>query len=102
MKMFPADIWEYPIPKIGNFSFRFLGKTLDEIHTSIPSVPTIRHICEAMGITISQFYSTDGSAATITEQQKAFLELFDRLSPGDKKKAEGYIEGLLAKSQSEP
>ena len=30
--MFPADIWEYPIPKIGNFSFRFLGKTLDEIH----------------------------------------------------------------------
>ena len=31
MKMFPADIWEYPIPKIGNFSFRFLGKTLDEI-----------------------------------------------------------------------
>lgn len=70
--------------------------------TSIPSVPTIRHICEAMGITISQFYSTDGSAATITEQQKAFLELFDRLSPGDKKKAEGYIEGLLAKSQSEP
>ena len=32
MKMFPADIWEYPIPKVGNFSFRFLGKTLDEIH----------------------------------------------------------------------
>ena len=30
--MFPADIWEYPIPKVGNFSFRFLGKTLDEIH----------------------------------------------------------------------
>ena len=29
--MFPADIWEYPIPKIGHFSFRFLGKTLDEI-----------------------------------------------------------------------
>lgn len=29
--MFPADIWEYPIPKVGNFSFRFLGKTLDKI-----------------------------------------------------------------------
>ena len=35
MKMFPADIWEYPIPKIGNISFRFLGKTLDEIHVDI-------------------------------------------------------------------
>ena len=35
MKMFPADIWEYPIPKIGNISFRFLGKTLDEIQLRI-------------------------------------------------------------------
>ena len=33
--MFPADIWEYPIPKIGNFSFRFFGKTLDEIHRTV-------------------------------------------------------------------
>ena len=40
MKMFPADIWEYPIPKIGNFSFRFLGKTLDEIQAD-PTAPII-------------------------------------------------------------
>ena len=38
MKMFPADIWEYPIPKVGNFSFRFLGKTLDEIQSFIVSL----------------------------------------------------------------
>ena len=38
MKMFPADIWEYPIPKVGNFSFRFLGKTLDEIQPMILNV----------------------------------------------------------------
>lgn len=31
-KICPADIGEYPIPKVGNFSFRFMGKTLDEIH----------------------------------------------------------------------
>ena len=31
MKMSPADILEYPIPKVGNFTFLFLGKTLDEI-----------------------------------------------------------------------
>lgn len=30
-KMCPADIREYPAPKVGNFSFRFLGKVLDEI-----------------------------------------------------------------------
>ena len=33
MKMSPADILEYPIPKVGNFTFLFLGKTLDEIQT---------------------------------------------------------------------
>ena len=62
-----------------------------------PSVPTLRHICRALGITISQFYGTDGLTVTVTEQQKGFLEMFNRLSPGDKQKVEGYIEGLLAK-----
>lgn len=65
--------------------------------TSVPSVPTLRHICRALGITISQFYGTDGLTVTVTEQQKGFLEMFNRLSPGDKQKVEGYIEGLLAK-----
>ena len=46
MKMFPADIWEYPIPKIGNFSFRFLGKTLDEIHTKFSEVTLAVHYRE--------------------------------------------------------
>ena len=87
--------------RIRGWSHYRLAKEMDVSPNSIGNLFR-RHICEAMGITISQFYSTDGSAATITEQQKAFLELFDRLSPGDKKKAEGYIEGLLAKSQSEP
>ena len=44
MKMFPADIWEYPIPKIGNFSFRFLGKTLDGIQYRWTAVE--KRICD--------------------------------------------------------
>ena len=40
--------------------------------TSIPSVPTIRHICEAMGITISQFYSTDAPPLQSQSSKRLF------------------------------
>lgn len=68
--------------------------------TSIPSIPTIRRICEVMGITIAQFYSTDGTQVTLTPQQKKMLDLFDHLDPANKLKAEAYMEGLSAQSDT--
>jgi transcriptional regulator with XRE-family HTH domain len=62
--------------------------------TTIPSIPTIRRICEVMGITMAQFYSTDGTQVTLNEQQAHVLELFDHLDPAGKLKAEAYMEGL--------
>ena len=85
----------YRLAKEMNVSPNSIGNLFRR--TSVPSVPTLRHICRALGITISQFYGTDGLTVTVTEQQKGFLEMFNRLSPGDKQKVEGYIEGLLAK-----
>ena len=66
----------YRLAKEMNVSPNSIGNLFRR--TSVPSVPTLRHICRALGITISQFYGTDGLT-------------------GDKQKVEGYIEGLLAK-----
>lgn len=66
--------------------------------TTVPSIPTIRRICDVMGITMAQFYSSDGARLTLTEQQKRLLDLYDRLTPTDKSRAEAYMEDLLAKS----
>ena len=56
--------------------------------TTVPSIPTIRRICEVMGITMAQFYSTDGIQVTLNEQQRRIMDLYDKLDPLDKSKAE--------------
>lgn len=67
--------------------------------TTVPSIPTIRRICEVMGITIAQFYSTDGVQMTLTQQQKQILSLYDQLDPMDKSRAQSYMEGLSARDR---
>lgn len=67
--------------------------------TTVPSIPTIRRICEVMGITMSQFYSTDGVRMTLTREQKQILSLYDRLATVDKSRAESYMEGLSARDR---
>lgn len=62
--------------------------------TTIPSIPTIRRICEAMGITMAQFYSTDGEQVTLTPQQCHMLNLYGHLDQVGKLRAEAYMEGL--------
>ena len=49
--------------------------------TTVPSIPTIRRICEVMGITMAQFYSTDGIQVTLNEQQRRIMDLYDKLDP---------------------
>ena len=68
--------------------------------TTVPSIPTIRRICDVMGITIAQFYSMDGVQMTLNPQQKRVLDLYDKLDQTDKLRAEAYMEGLSAKDQS--
>ena len=62
--------------------------------TTTPSIPTIRRICEVMGITMAQFYSTDGHPISLTEEQKHILDLYNCLDPTDKCRAEAYLKGL--------
>lgn len=66
--------------------------------TSVPSVPTIRHICEVMGITVAQFYQTDGRQVTLNEQQCHILDLYNKLGQADKARVEAYMEGLSARA----
>ena len=62
--------------------------------TTTPSIPTIRRICDVMGITMAQFYSADGVTVTLSERQKRILDLCDYLDRDGKLKAEAYMEGL--------
>lgn len=62
--------------------------------TTVPSIPTLRHICQVFGISMGEFYSTDGSQTILNKQQKYVLDLYNQLGPSNKIRAESYLEGL--------
>ena len=63
--------------------------------TTVPSIPTIRHICQVFGISMSEFYSTEGSQAILSKQQVYVLNLYNQLGPSNRLRAEAYLEGLV-------
>ena len=63
--------------------------------TTVPSIPTIRHICQVFGISMSEFYSTEGSQAILSKQQEYVLNLYNQLGPSNRLRAEAYLEGLV-------
>ena len=75
MKISPADIWEYPIPKVGNFSFLFLGKTLDEIQH------TMRRLNQQVLLVAHQRKVTVNQVAKIVAQRTLKKHLTGLKSP---------------------
>ena len=45
-----------------------------------PSIPSLEKICQAFGITLSQFFSTEESSFSLTELQKELLKASGHLS----------------------
>ena len=46
----------------------------------IPTVPSLKKICTAFGITLSQLFADGDEAVSLTESQKKLLERWSRLS----------------------
>lgn len=62
--------------------------------TTTPSISTLRRVCSAMGITLSEFYGGDGVSTTLTQDQKELLDHFSILDSRNKSKAIAYVKGL--------
>lgn len=62
--------------------------------TTTPSIATLRRVCAAMDITMSEFYEMDGVSTVLTESQKILLDSYDVLDSRNKDRAIAYIQGL--------
>ncbi len=47
----------------------------------VPSVVNLDAMCQAMGVTLAQFFSENERAEPLTEEERAFLELYRKLTP---------------------
>lgn len=59
-----------------------------------PSLPTLKKLCNGLGITMLQFFNTEDTPVSLSEIQKECLSLFDVLTPEDQALVISYMKGL--------
>ena len=61
----------------------------------IPSVPSLEHICEAFGITLSQFFlDNDCFSEIISKEQADVLRRWSRMTKEQQKKLADFLDTL--------
>ena len=50
-----------------------------------PSVPTIEAVCNALGITVSQFFAEEGDSLPVNEEQRLLLQRYAQLTETQKR-----------------
>ena len=50
-----------------------------------PSVPTIEAVCNALGITVSQFFAEEGDSLPVNEEQRLLFQRYAQLTETQKR-----------------
>ena len=61
---------------------------------NMPTIPTLKHICEALGITIGQFFSDTNVPLDLTEEQANLLEHWNTLTAEQKEALLALIKAI--------
>lgn len=62
----------------------------------IPSIPSLERICEAFGITLSQFFSGfDNISETITTEQMDILKRWNKMTKEQQKILADFLDSIL-------
>ena len=70
--------------------------TIANMHrrNTVPSIPTLEAICNAFGITLSQFFSEDTQYVPLSEEQKEFFDKWSTLTASQKKLLSDLIQEM--------
>lgn len=60
----------------------------------IPSVPSLKKVCDAFGITLTQLFAGEEETVTLTETQKVLLERWSRLNENQQKAVFQIIDNM--------
>lgn len=62
----------------------------------VPSIPSLEHICNAFGITLSQFFlEKECFSEQITQEQIEVLKRWNRLTKDQQKKLADFLDAIL-------
>lgn len=70
------------------------SSTIANIHrrNTVPSIPTIEAICNAFGISLSQFFCEDASFVQLNEEQQALFDKWITLTDTQKRLVYALID----------
>lgn len=60
----------------------------------VPSVPSLRKVCDALGITLTQLFAGEGEAVTLTGDQRLLLERWSRLNESQRSAVFQIIDNM--------
>lgn len=83
----------YRLAKEADIPYSTLNNMINR--TNIPTIPTLQKICDAFGITLSDFFQDESENLQLTIGQKELVELYNRLSLEKKRVLKAYMKGLL-------
>jgi len=86
---------EYRLAKEAGISQSTISNLINRGNS--PSISTLEKICDGFGITLAQFFDTEDSVTTFTDEQRQFIKNWSRLTPSQKEKAEIFVLGMLEK-----
>ena len=62
----------------------------------IPSIPSLEHICNAFGITLSQFFATDETfSERISKEQMEILKRWNKLTKEQQKILSAFLDSFF-------
>lgn len=61
----------------------------------IPSIPSLEHICDAFGITLSQFFSEETEIFSINAEQKEKLDKLNRLTKEQEQTLFTFLDSMI-------
>ena len=83
----------YRLAKEADIPYSTLNNMMNR--NNIPTIPTLQKLCDAFGITLSDFFRDESENSQLTQPQKEMIELYNRLSLEKKKILKAYMKGLL-------
>lgn len=85
---------EYRLSKVSGLSESTLANIFKR--NTMPSIPTLEAICDAFGITLSQFFA-DGEMVELTPELKDLFDSWISLSPDQKDAARLMLKAMNQK-----
>lgn len=62
----------------------------------VPSIPSLEHICNAFGITLSQFFlESDSLSDELSKEQAEILKRWNRLTKDQQDKLATFLDSIL-------